>query len=70
MIWPWFERFEANKTAHDVFEGTELPSLKKWCELMKTDLAVKACAFPTELHAEFYKLYRQGNAESQLLGLN
>ena len=63
LMWPWIERL------YMLDDLTKFPVLSAWCTAM-TDLpAVKECSYPAEWHKKFFELYREGNPNSQLVGI-
>ena len=48
---------------------SKFPVLSAWCAAMSDVPAVKECSYPAEWHKKFIEMYREGNPESQLVGI-
>lgn len=62
MIWPWAERAELVSLVYNEqpFPETAFPRLKKWCEAMRTQNAVKETLISPDRHYKLTSSYKQG----------
>jgi len=63
LMWPWIERL------YMLDDLSKFPVLSAWCAAMTNLAAVKECSYPVEWHKKFVELYREGNPDSQLVGI-
>ncbi|KAM7452296.1 Glutathione S-transferase omega-1 [Porites harrisoni] len=69
LMWPWFERLLVMQPLIGL-DLSQFPAVSAWCAAMNEVPAVKECSYPAELHMKFYEGYKNGDPESQLVGID
>ena len=63
LMWPWIERL------YLLTDLSKFPVLSAWCAAMSDVPAVKECSHPAEWYRKFNEMYKEGNPEAQLVGI-